>query len=100
MQARRSGSYYCYTQHHGTPAPDFNVLWENTYLLNARGQTKEEELFEAFHGFLCEERFCTEKNTQFIHGWDAVPEVAEAVIARAGCDARKCSLATLKNNEY
>ena len=100
MQARRSGSYYCYTQHHGTIAPDHNVLWENTYLLNARGQNKEEELFEAFHGYLCDDRNCTERNTVFVHGWESVPEVAEAVVASAGCDGRKCSLDELKENRY
>lgn len=100
MQARRSGSYYCYTQHHGTIAPDHNVLWENTYLLNARGKSKEEELFEAFHGYLCDDRNCKEKNTVFVHGWETVPPVAEAVIREAGCDARKCSLTELKKNRY
>lgn len=100
LQQRRSGSYYCYTQHHGTPAPDHYVLWENTYLLNARGKNREEELFEAFHGFLCEERNCIEKNTTFVHGWESIPDTAQAVIKNAGNAKRKCSLAELKKNQY
>ena len=102
LQARRSGSYYCYTQHHGTIAPDHYVLWENTYLLNARGKTHEEELFEAYHGFLCDERNCTEKNTVFVHGWDSIPDTAQAVIAKAGAPGTrgKYTLADLQKNEY
>lgn len=100
LQNRRSGSFYCYTQHHGTPAPDFNVLWESTYLLNARGADREEDMKDAFRGLLCPERNCTEKDTVFVHGWGSIPETAKAVVAAAGSDSRKCDLAELKKNEY
>lgn len=100
MQNRRSGSFYAYTQHHGTPAPDFNVLWESTHFLNARGADREEDMNDAFRELLCEERFCTEKNSVFVHGWEKIPATAETVIASAGCDARKCSLAWLQENKY
>ncbi len=99
LQNRRSGSFYAYTQHHGTPAPDFNVLWESTHFLNARGADREEDMKDAFRGLLCLERNCTEKDSVFVHGWESVPALAERVIANAGCE-RKCSLAELKKNVY
>ena len=100
LQNRFSGSFFAYTQHHGTPAPDFNILWENTHFLNARGEDRDADMKDAFRGLLCEERFCTEKSSVFVHGWESVPDTAVAVVALAGCEDRKCDLSELKKNEY
>ena len=100
LQNRFSGSFFGYTQHHGTPAPDFNILWERTHFLNARGADRDADMKDAFRGLLCEERWCTEKDSVFVHGWNDLPETAVRVIENAGCDERKCNLDELKNNRY
>ena len=99
LQARREGSYYFYMQGHPS-ALAYNILAEENYLLNSRGPTPEDDKKATYHGVLNEERFCREKNTIYVHGWDNVPTEAVAVIGTAGCDGRKCDLDELKKNRY